>query len=977
MNYIKNLSLKSWLFIVVVSSILMCSGIIWIYFKQKQAIKEEIIVIQNIRQARIDLTKGFLHIVLAENLNSPFKQEIGIAYIAQASEVFKKSLIIDNETELKIISKSDKELLKSFIINISVFQESLKKYNSSGASNPKMETSLRINFHKLEKQADQIDTLMTLYLNKSSLILNSNFLTALFITAFLLTLISVIFFNLILKINKSNIELSDNQDQLKSITDNLVNGMIYQVAMPDSGSRKFNYVSNAVIQLYGCTPDEAMIDSGLIYGKLHPDDIEEFIRVEKEALANNSIFKKETRVINPDGSIRWSYYVSHPRIIDGIVCWDGIEIDITEQKQMEIDLLTSKKQIEESENKYRIATDATKDGIWEWNLVTNETHYSKRWYEILGYEIDDHELQFTHHDWESRIHPEDKKYVLKALKNHLKKGVDYNVDYRHLHKSNEFRWQNSIGTAIFDDNGNPIQMIGSIRDIDKNKIAEEELNEERNFLKDILESMSDAFVSLDNNWCYTSVNSKAGEILGKNPEGLLGKNIWEEFPDIVGQPFQLSYEKVMAEGVSIQMEQYYEPFERWIENSIFPTKNGISIFFSDITNRKKTELELVKAKEKAEQSDRLKSAFLANMSHEIRTPMNGILGFSSLLSEPGLGKEEQQEYIKLIQISGARMLNLISEIIDISKIEAGMMEINIEEINVNERMDFVFELLNLDAEDKSIELSYNSKLFSDLYIMTDPEKLYGILINLVKNAIKYTDRGTIEFGYTVKDRVIEFFVKDTGIGIPMEQQAVIFERFMQVDISNIQARQGAGLGLAIAKAFVKLLGGDIWLESQEGVGTTFYFALPLNTINEEENPQKNRIQKLEKQTSVPINTKLKILIADDDAISRKLILKSVKEFGKEIIEAKTGREAVQKFIENPDVDLILMDVQMPDMNGYEATKAIREINPDVIIITQSAFGLTGDREKALLAGSNDYITKPIDKNELLVLLNKYFTQYSM
>jgi len=972
MNFIKNLSLKQWLFIVIVSSILMCSGMSWVYFKQKQEIKHGIIILQNIRQARIDITKGFLHIALADNSYSPFKQEIGIAYITQAIIVFKKSLTLDNQSLLNTVSEADKKILKSFILNITVFQENLKQYNYSGVSNPKMETSLRIQFYSLEKQVDQIDTLITLNLNKSSLILNSNFLTVLFITAFLLTLISVIFFNLILKINKSNIELSHNQDQLKSITDNLVNGMIYQVAMPDQKIRKFNYICNAVNELYGCTPEEAIVNSGLIYGKMHPDDIEEHISAENEALANNSIFKKETRVINPDGSIRWSYYVSHPRIIDGIVCWDGIEIDITEQKQMEIDLLNSKKQIEESEEKYRTATEAIKAGIWEWNLETNETYFSKRWYEILGFKGNYNELHLTHKDWETRIHPEDKDYVLQAIKDHIEKDKEYNVEYRHLHQSNKYRWQNAIGKAIFDDNGKPVRMIGSIRDINKRKNAEKELNEERNFLKNILESMSDAFVSIDKKWCYTYVNSKAGEITGRNPEELIGKNIWEEFPEIMGQSFRLNYEKVMNEKVPIQMEEYYVPFDKWLEYRIFPTENGISIFFMDVTNRKKAELELVKAKEKAQESDRLKSAFLANMSHEIRTPMNGILGFSSLLSEPGLGKEEQQEYIKLIQISGARMLNLISEIIDISKIESGMMEVNLEEININESLDFVFDLLKLDAEEKEIQLSYNSKLFPDLYMVTDPEKLYAILTNLVKNAIKYTNKGTIDFGYTVKNKSVEFYVKDTGIGIPKERQAAIFKRFIQADIANIQARQGAGLGLAIAKAFVKLLGGKIWLESQEGIGSTFYFTLPFDTKNKDHKPKTSRIQILEKQKTPQLNTKLKILIADDDAISRKLILKSVNEFGKEIIEAKTGREAVEKFKENPDVDLILMDVQMPDMNGYEATKEIRKINNDVIIITQSAFGLTGDREKAIIAGSNDYISKPINKIELLSLLNKYF-----
>lgn len=970
MNRLRNLNIKTGLLIVIISSILICFGISWIYMKQKMAIKHEVIVLENIRQARIDLAKGFLHIGLAGDARSPFKQEIGIAYINQAATVFKKSVSIHNHPGLTTITAKEEQLLQEFSHDIFVFQQSLA--NDPLIQNAKTKTNLRIQFYNLEKQADQIDNFFNLNLTRLSTQQNSEFLTALLFAVFLLTLICIIFFNLILKINKANQKLIASQNQLKTISDNLVNGMIYQVATINDNERKFNYVSNAVTQLYGSSPDEVLKNASLIYSKIHPDDIEALIEAEKEALINYTTFKKEARVINPDGSIRWSYYVSQPRRIDGIVCWDGIELDITDRKEMEFALLDSKKQIEESEIKYRIATEATKDGIWEWNLVTNDTILSKRFHEILGFESDYDVKPLTYQEWEDRLHPDDKERVLQTIQNHLEHKTDYNVEYRHLHKSNKYRWQNSIGKSTFDKNGKPIRMIGSIRDITTSKLAEKQLNDERNFLKNILENMSDAFVSIDKNWCYTYMNLKAGEILGRNPEELIGKNIWKEFPEGIGQPFQLNYEKVMKEKVSIQMEEYYPPFDKWLQNSIFPTKNGISVFFTDITNRKKIELELVKAKEKAEESDQLKSAFLANMSHEIRTPMNGILGFSSLLSEPGLGKEEQQEYINLIQISGARMLNLISEIIDISKIESGMVEISMQEVNVNEKVQFVYDLLKLDAEEKSIELSYNSNQFPDLYLITDPEKLYAILTNLVKNAIKYTDKGAIEFGYNIKDKNIEFFVKDTGIGIPIARQAAIFERFIQVDIANIQARQGAGLGLAIAKAFVSLLGGKIWLESQEGIGTTFYFTLPFNTQNRPMNLQKAITQQIEKENASHISTKLKMLIADDDAISRKLILKTVDEFGDQIIQAVNGREAVAKFLEHSDVDLILMDVQMPEMNGYEAIREIRKINNDVIIITQSAFGLTGDREKAISAGSTDYITKPLDKNELVQLLNKYF-----
>jgi len=250
--------------------------------------------------------------------------------------------------------------------------------------------------------------------------------------------------------------------------------------------------------------------------------------------------------------------------------------------------------------------------------------------------------------------------------------------------------------------------------------------------------------------------------------------------------------------------------------------------------KEKRAAELVIAKDHAEQSDHLKSAFLANMSHEIRTPMNGILGFSELLKEPGLTGDQQQEYIKIIEKSGARMLNIINDIVDISKIEAGLMEINIKESNINEQIDFIHTFFKPEMDRKGIRFfSKKSLPLKEATIHTDREKIYAILTNLVKNAIKYTDEGSIEFGYNLKTesqiKVLEFFIKDTGIGIPKHRQKAVFERFIQADITDKMARQGAGLGLSISKAFVELLGGKIWVSSEEGKGSTFYFTLPYKT----------------------------------------------------------------------------------------------------------------------------------------------------
>ncbi|MCX6240089.1 MAG: response regulator [Bacteroidia bacterium] len=401
----------------------------------------------------------------------------------------------------------------------------------------------------------------------------------------------------------------------------------------------------------------------------------------------------------------------------------------------------------------------------------------------------------------------------------------------------------------------------------------------------------------------------------------------------------------------------------------------------DITEHKRLTTDLIEAKEKAEESERLKSAFLANMSHEIRTPMNGILGFAGLLKEPNLTGEEQQQYISIIEKSGARMLNIINDIVDISKIEAGLMDIHIKESNVNEQIEYIYTFFKPEVDSKGIELIFKNGLPSkEACIKTDREKLFAILTNLVKNAIKFSFGGTIEFGYVstgsttgssgaVSEPVeLQFFVKDNGIGIPKDRQEAIFERFVQADIGDKRAFQGAGLGLSITKAYIEMLGGKIWVESEEGKGSVFYFTLPYNV-----EPEKTVIKNTGSDVEVLNQIKpLKILIAEDDEGSAMLIAMNVKKFSKVVLTTRTGDEAVEICRSNPDIDLVLMDIKMPVLDGYEATRLIRQFNKDVVIIAQTAYALIGDREKAIEVGCNDYISKPIKKDHLLELLQRYF-----
>ncbi len=402
---------------------------------------------------------------------------------------------------------------------------------------------------------------------------------------------------------------------------------------------------------------------------------------------------------------------------------------------------------------------------------------------------------------------------------------------------------------------------------------------------------------------------------------------------------------------------------------------GIIGISSDITARKIAEKELIKAKNRAEESDRLKSAFLANMSHEIRTPMNGILGFTELLQTADLSGNDREKYISIIEKSGARLLNLINDIISISKIESNEIDIALSEIDIKTQIEDISNFFRLEAEKKNLTILVRSDLSAKESILkTDNLKLYAVLSNLVKNAIKFTTAGSVELGYTKKEGSFEFCVKDTGIGIPEAHKKLVFERFRQGSESLTRNYEGAGLGLSISKAYVEMLGGKIWVENnahQNGNtnGVTFFFTIPCLPLTEKAN--KNQAVELEKATKTKFR-KLNILIVEDDKTSELLITKMVQRFTEKISVVTTGFEAIDFCRKNSGIDLVLMDINLPQLNGYETTRRIRAFNTDLIIIAQTAYALTGDKEKSIAAGCNDYISKPIRRTDLEKLIDKHF-----
>ncbi len=384
--------------------------------------------------------------------------------------------------------------------------------------------------------------------------------------------------------------------------------------------------------------------------------------------------------------------------------------------------------------------------------------------------------------------------------------------------------------------------------------------------------------------------------------------------------------------------------------------------------RKKAEEELIVALAKAQEADRLKTAFLANMSHEIRTPMNGILGFTELLADSHFTGEEKRDFINIIRKSGQRMLNTVNDLIDISKIETGQMQVVLTETNIREQVLNLYNFFKPEASEKLLDFRLSEKIEPAVALVrTDVPKLDSIMTNLIKNALKYTDSGFVEIRVSLTGNVFKFSVSDSGIGIPEERKHAIFNRFEQADIEDSRALQGSGLGLAITRAYVVMLGGTIKLESEVGKGSEFTVTIPVEGIS---------VQKVSEATTVnndaqPSKPHLKILIAEDDPVGDQYLTILLSELKADVLHAINGQDAVEICRENADIDIVMMDIRMPVMDGYEATRQIRAFNREVVIIAQTAFALTGDREKALQAGCNDYISKPIKKDELIQIILKY------
>jgi PAS domain S-box-containing protein len=557
-------------------------------------------------------------------------------------------------------------------------------------------------------------------------------------------------------------------------------------------------------------------------------------------------------------------------------------------------------------------------------------------------------------------------------------GNEWVGEFLNKKKNGDLFWESAMICALRDEKGNITNFMAIKEDITHKKEVERELKEKTEQLYTLVHNTPDnvCFKGDNGNWILANEATlsffglKNTAYQGKTNEGLCSSSTKDSKYLIEDSKTDaLAWEK----GTLLQYEtEGFDDNNNQIILEIikFPLfykdgdRKGLITIGRDITKRKQNEKELQVAKEKAEESDMLKSAFLANMSHEIRTPLNAIMGFSGLLADYSLDQDAISHFLEIIQVNGKQLLTIIDDILLISKLQVNQIKVQTALFELDQVIGKLYQQFSKDLDilkEKDIVLRVIKKNNSTIKIKTDRDKLQIIFSKLIRNAIKFTNKGQIEFGFELNaNNQMTFFVKDTGVGISQEKQKLIFQKFRQVDDSTTREYGGTGLGLSIVQSLIELLGGKLWLESELGKGSSLYFSLPLETIEVEE-------LKIEEKKQETNWSNKKILIVDDVPESIYLLREILKRTKLEIITASTGTEALFQFNENSGIDLILMDLQLPEMSGLEAASKIKAINPDIPIIIQTAFGRDGYEQKSKEAGCDDIIYKPINSE---VLINK-------
>lgn len=651
--------------------------------------------------------------------------------------------------------------------------------------------------------------------------------------------------------------------------------------------------------------------------------------------------------------------------------------DVTDKILGETERKVSKFRLEEAEKKVHFGTYEayTKSGLMIWSKETYTIY--ERDFNLMPPTVEDYYYTF--------VHPDDFKTVTNNLYTSLSQFKEINQIYRIITAGGNVKFIHDIASIEKDTTtGEPHKIVGALIDITDKKQVENKLAEEHDTFQLIMDNVPDPIYMKDKEGRFIRANKALADLfLLDDPARVIGKTFYDFVSKEVADDFEQHEMSLFATGRPVINQEnricfpagtfYFSTTMIGITDSSGKISQLVCIS-RDISQYKIIQEQLVLAKEHAESADKLKSAFLANMSHEIRTPINGILGFANILEMREFSRDKEILYLQIINNSGKLLLSLINDIIDIAKIEAGQIAIepSIVDLKVlfGELADFYkCEFIHREKEAVQLIVSIPQEDHSD-HLITDPFRLKQIINNLIVNALKFTDVGFIEIGYHLMGNEILFFVKDSGVGMSAEETLLIFDRFKQAGNAS-KKKEGTGLGLAISKGLVELLDGRIWVQSEPGKGSVFYFTLPATFASEL--PSRSTCVISEKSTKDYNWSDKHLLLVEDEEVNTKFIHELLTDTGINLMHVTTGEEAVEICRTNHQIDLILMDIRLPGINGFETTRKIKSIRKDLPVIAQTAYAMQNEKKSCLEAGCDRYLTKPFIQKDLLNAINDFLS----
>ena len=823
------------------------------------------------------------------------------------------------------------------------------------------------------------------------------------------------------------------QQQFAHVADS-VPGVIFSVCVDASGHRYAPFASRQLAEVFGVTHEAVAASLDELTNNVHPDDREGLMRQIESIVDKREPWHDVFRYVHPSKGVRWIEGWASPVLDESArPVWHGYVHDITDRMLAEQDL-------RDSESRWIMALDSAGHGVWDWNAATDRVFFSRRWKTMLGY--GDEDVGDTLHEWTSRVHPEDIQACTEALRRHLDgHSPTYRSEHRMLCKDGTFAWVLDQGMVVARDaSGRPLRVIGTHTDITHQRSIAAELDRHRHKLEELvsertaqlqeaneaLHLRSERIAELYNNApCgyhsltptghFLDINDTELQMLGYERAELVGvKRIF----DIVAPWCREDLERQFAiflrdghtEGVELDLLRkdgsivpvvVHASAVRDAEGKVMATRTTIF----DNSERKlrdhqisRLNEELERRVDEAEAANGAKSMFLANMSHEIRTPMNAIIGLAHLLRRDLADTQAASKLEKIMQ-AAHHLLDIINDILDISKIEAGKVALESNDFDLPELLRSVCTIISERAQEKGIALGVDVADGMPRILRGDSMRLRQALLNYAGNALKFTDRGSIRVACRwVQQRgdqvELRFEVTDTGIGIPAEAQQTLFKTFQQADSSTTRRYGGTGLGLAITKRLAELMGGEVGVQSIPGQGSTFWFTawIKVSPVAAAQSLPPASVVRLDAATppgafghgeimtmSPPAETSfalegIRLLLVEDHPVNQEVVLALLEPTRADIDIARDGQQAVDKAAANR-YDVILMDVQMPVMDGLDATVAIRAQpqNRTTPIIAMTADAFAEDRARCMTAGMDDYIAKPFEPDELLILINKWAT----